>query len=63
MGSAAASKIPPTQSSSLEKKEVPTIRRKDVTYGSFVCNVRNEKDEKIEPLSLLVEIESTIPVS
>ena len=30
----------------IRKKDVPISRRKDVTYGSFVCNVRNEKTEK-----------------
>ena len=28
------------------RKDIPVSRRKDVTYGSFVCNVRNEKSEK-----------------
>ena len=31
----------------IRKKDIPIARRKDVTYGSFVCNVRNEKFEKI----------------
>ena len=30
----------------IRNKDVPISRRKDVTYGSFVCNVRNEKAEK-----------------
>ena len=30
----------------IRKKDVPIARRKDVTYGYFVCNVRNEKAEK-----------------
>ena len=28
------------------KKDVPIVKRKDVKYGSFVCNARNEKSEK-----------------
>ena len=27
----------------IRKKDIPSARMKDVTYGSFVCNVRNEK--------------------
>ena len=30
----------------INKKDVPNYRRKDVTYQSFVWNVRNEKAEK-----------------
>jgi hypothetical protein len=30
----------------IRKDEVPRDRRKDVTYGSFVCNIRPEKKEK-----------------
>ena len=30
----------------IRRKDIPGSRRKDVTYGSFVCNVRNEKAEK-----------------
>ena len=30
----------------IRKCDVPQSRMKDVTYGSFVCNVRNEKTEK-----------------
>ena len=30
----------------IRKREVPKDRRKDVTYGSFVCNMRPEKKEK-----------------
>ena len=30
----------------IRKKDIPIARRKDVTYGSFVCSVRNEKPEK-----------------
>ena len=30
----------------IRKDEVPKERRKDVTYGSFVCNIRPEKKEK-----------------
>ena len=30
----------------VRKDEVPKNRRKDVTYGSFVCNMRPEKKEK-----------------
>lgn len=33
----------------IRKDEVPKDRRKDVTYGSFVCNMRPEKKEKKEP--------------
>ena len=29
----------------IRKKDIPSSSRKDVTYGSFVCNVRNEKSE------------------
>ena len=31
----------------IRKSDVPQARTKDVTYGSFVCSVRNEKAEKI----------------
>ena len=30
----------------IRRNDIPVSRRKDVTYGSFVCNVRNEKAEK-----------------
>ena len=30
----------------IRKDEVPKYRRKDITYGSFVCNLRPEKKEK-----------------
>ena len=30
----------------IRKTDVPADRRRDVTYGSFICNVRNEKKEK-----------------
>ena len=30
----------------IHKKDIPQDRRKDVTYGSFVCSVRLEKKEK-----------------
>ena len=30
----------------IRKYDVPQARTKDVTYGSFVCSVRNEKAEK-----------------
>ena len=30
----------------IRKRDVPSDRRKDVTYGSFVCSVRPEKKEK-----------------
>ena len=30
----------------IRKCDVPHVRMKDVTYGSFVCSVRNEKAEK-----------------
>jgi len=30
----------------IRKKDIPQDRRKDVTYGSFVCSVRPEKKEK-----------------
>ena len=30
----------------VRKKDIPQDRRKDVTYGSFVCSVRPEKKEK-----------------
>jgi hypothetical protein len=30
----------------IRKCDVPQSRMKDVTYGSFFCNVRNEKSEK-----------------
>ena len=30
----------------IRKRDVPRDRRKDVTYGSFVCSVRPEKKEK-----------------
>ena len=29
----------------IKKKYIPSARRKYVTHGSFVCSVRNEKDE------------------
>ena len=29
----------------IKKKDIPSARRKDVTYVSFVCSVRNEKSE------------------
>ena len=30
----------------IRRKDIPGSIRKDVTYGSFVCNVRNEKSEE-----------------
>ena len=30
----------------IRKKDVPIVIRKDVTYGSFFCNVRNKNAEK-----------------
>ena len=30
----------------IRMKDIPGSIRKDVTYGSFVCNVRNEKSKK-----------------
>ena len=30
----------------IREQEVPKQRKKDVTYGSFVCNVRPEKKEQ-----------------
>ena len=30
----------------IQKRDVPQARRKDVTYGSFVCNERPEKKEQ-----------------
>ena len=30
----------------IRKDDIPKDRRKDVTYGSFVCNIRPEKKEK-----------------
>ena len=30
----------------IKKKDIPSARRKDVTYDSFVCSVCNEKSEK-----------------
>ena len=30
----------------IRRKDIPRSRRKDVTYGSFVCNFRNEKSEE-----------------
>ena len=30
----------------VRREEIPKDRRKDVTYGSFVCNVRPEKEEQ-----------------
>ena len=30
----------------IRKKDIPQDRRKDVTYGPFVCSVRPEKKEK-----------------
>ena len=30
----------------IRRKYIPGSIRKDVTYGSFVCNVRNEKSKK-----------------
>ena len=30
----------------IKRKDIPRDRRKDVTYGSFVCNVRPEKEEQ-----------------
>jgi len=30
----------------IHKKDIPQDRRKDVTYGSFVCSVQPEKKEK-----------------
>ena len=32
--------------STYERKDIPVPRRKDVTYGSFVCNFCNEKSGK-----------------
>ena len=32
----------------IHKRDVPQDRRKDVTYGQFVCTVQPEKAEKIE---------------
>ncbi len=46
MALATESRIPPTQLNSYAKKDIPQERRKDVTYGSFVCSVRPEKKEK-----------------
>ena len=39
-------KIPTNTIKFINKNDVPNYRQKDVTYGSFVCNVRNEKSEK-----------------
>ena len=33
----------------IRKKDIHISRRKDVTYGFFVCNVRNEKIEENRP--------------
>ena len=41
----------------IKKKDVPIARRKDVTYGYFVCNVRNEKSEKNRTCLSLVDTE------
>ena len=30
----------------INKKDIPSARRKDVTYGSFLCSVSNEKYDK-----------------
>ena len=30
----------------IRKKDIPQDRRKDVTYGSFVCSIQTEKKEK-----------------
>ena len=30
----------------IRRSDIPKDRRKDVTYGSFVCNVRPEKEEQ-----------------
>jgi hypothetical protein len=35
----------PTPCFFIEKDEVPWDRKKDVTYGKIVCNVRPQKDE------------------
>ena len=45
MALAAASKNPTNTIKVIIKKDIPIARRKDVTYVSFVCNVRNEKSE------------------
>ena len=41
-------------------KDIPGSRRKDITYGSFVCNVRNEKSGKKGHVLSLEETGSTI---
>ena len=37
----------------IRNKDVPIARRKDVTYGSFVCNVHNNKSENNRTRSVL----------
>ena len=39
-------KIPTNTIKFINKNDVPNYRQKDVTYGSFVYNVRNEKAKK-----------------
>ena len=41
----------------IRRKDTPRSRRKDITYGSFVCNVRNEKAEKNRTRFFLEETE------
>ena len=39
-------KNPTNTTKFIKRKDKPGSRRNDVTYGYFVCNVRNEKSEK-----------------
>ena len=39
-------RTPPTRSNFIRRDKVSKDRRKDITYGSFVCNIRPEKKEK-----------------
>ena len=41
-----AQKKPTNTIKFIRRKDIPGPRRKDVTYGSFVCNVRNYKPKK-----------------
>ena len=45
MALATESRIPPTQSNSYAKKDIPQDHRKDVTYESFQCNMQEKKEK------------------
>ena len=48
----------------IRKDQVPTDRMNDVTYGSFNCNYKPNKEEKEQTrLTGQAEIESTIPMT